>query len=459
MNRSVAIVLALAATRALAQGTVPYSPPAAPTQAPAPGAPSQAGPPSAQPEARVLGLDEALHLGLARQPQMQQAQANVEAARGRVDQALAPMLPQLTGTAYYQRQSGTASQAFNVFSGTNAKAPAVDIYSAGLTGRLLIWDFGQTPNHWRSARASERGFESSAQATALSVALSVRTTYFNAVAFKALVGVARDRLTNEEKHYQQIKAFVEVGTRPQIDLVSEQANLANARVQLIQAENNYASARVLVEQAIGAPDLGAWDVADQTLAPIPGEEGAPAGLLQEALAARPDLSSLSQQIRAQELTVSSLQGGYLPSLSVMASVAETGSTPTSLNECWNTQVTLSWPLFQGGLTRGQVREAKANVTALDAQLETARQQVRVDVEQARLGVRAAAATLSAAKDASASARQQLALAEGRYQTGVGSVLELSDAQLALTTALGQQVQAEFSLAAARSQLLRALGRQ
>jgi outer membrane protein len=452
VNRTIAIAIALAAAPALAQETVPYTPPAAPTQAqPAPGAPP------ALPAGRVLSLDEALRLGLLRQPQIQQAQANVEAARGRVDQALAPMLPQLTGTAYYERTSGTSSQAFNVFTGSSARGQ--DIYFAGLTGKLLIWDFGATPNRWRAARASETGQERSARSTASSVAFSIRTTYFNAVAFKALVDVARDRLVNEERHFQQIKAFVDVGTRPRIDLVSEQANLANARVQLIQAENNYATARVLVEQAVGATDLGAWDVADQTLAPIPGEEGAPDVLLQEAIAARPDLGALSQQIRAQQLTVSSLQGGYLPSLGVQASVGETGPRPSSLSEQWNTQVTLSWPLFQGGLTRGQVREAKANVTALDAQLETARQQVRVDVEQARLAVRAANATLAASKDASDSARQQLALAEGRYQTGVGSVLELSDAQLALTTALGQQVQAEFTLAGARSQLLRALGRQ
>ena len=80
------------------------------------------------------------------------------------------------------------------------------------------------------------------------------------------------------------------------------------------------------------------------------------------------------------------------------------------------------------------------------------------MEQSRLGVRAAAATLGAAKDASQAAREQLTLQEGRYQTGVGSIIELSDAQTALTTALGQEVQSQFQLAVARSQLLRALGR-
>lgn len=455
MNRALPILLALAAAPALAQAPA-TKPPAAPTERPAPPQPPQPPPPQAQPAGRVLTLDEALRLGLARQPQIRQAQANVEAARGRVEQTRAPLLPQISGTASYERASGTAGQAVNVFTGSTTGAR--DLYSVGLTGKLLVWDFGQTPYRWLAARAAETGQERSAEGTSLSVALGIRSTYFNAVAFKALVGVARDRLANEERHFQQIKAFVEVGTRPPIDLVSERSNLANARVQLIQAENNYATARVQVEQAIGVTDLGPWEVEETSLPPVPGEEAAPEVLLQEAIAARPDLSALSQQLRAQELTVRSLQGGYLPTLGVSASVSEQGPRPGDLSEAWNTQVFLSWPLFQGGQTRGQVREARANQTALDAQLETLRQQVRLDVEQARLGVRAAIATVAASKDASASAREQLALAEGRYQTGVGNVLELSDAQLALTTALGQQVQSEFQLAVARSQLLRALGR-
>jgi outer membrane protein len=80
------------------------------------------------------------------------------------------------------------------------------------------------------------------------------------------------------------------------------------------------------------------------------------------------------------------------------------------------------------------------------------------VEQARLAVRASKAGLAAATDALANARERLRLAEGRYQTGVGSIIELGDAQLAATNAGGQRVRAEYDLATARAQLLEALGR-
>jgi outer membrane protein len=192
---------------------------------------------------------------------------------------------------------------------------------------------------------------------------------------------------------------------------------------------------------------------------VPGEEGPPEPLLAEALAARPELSALNAQLRGQELTVRALQGGYGPAFGLSAGPSWSGEEPDDLAYGWNTTVTLSWSLFEGGATRGQVREARANATALDAQLELLRQSVRLELEQARLGVRAAQATLGASEEAAQAARERLVLAEGRYQTGVGSILELQDAQVALTTALGQRVQAEFQLASARSQLLRALGRE
>jgi outer membrane protein len=408
---------------------------------------------------RVLGLDEALRIGLERQPQLRQAEATTDAARARVDQSFAPLLPQLSGEASVDRTSSDGARAVSIPGvGVVGTSAVRDRYGAALTARLLVWDFGQTTGRWRAAQALAAGQGETERATRADVALGIRTTYFDAVAAKALVGVARETLANTERHLEQVRAFVEVGTRPPIDLAQERTNVANARVQLIQAENDYATARVRVEQAIGATDLGPWEIEDATLPPVAGEDDAPEPLLAEAISARPELAALSQQLRGQELTVRSLRGGYLPSLGVSAGLAESGSAIDETSGGWNAGVTLSWPLFEGGATRAQVREARANATALDAQLEQLRQSVRLEVEQARLGVRAARATLVAAEEAAQAAREQLGLAEARYQTGVGSILELSDAQVGLTTALGQRVQAEFQLAAARSQLLRALGR-
>jgi outer membrane protein len=269
--------------------------------------------------------------------------------------------------------------------------------------------------------------------------------------------VARDNLANQEAHLRQIEAFVRLGTRPAIDLALARTNRANAEVQLVNADNGYLVAKAQLNQAMGVEGTTDYEVGDDTLDPVEGEDRPIEPMLAEALRHRPDIAALQELARSQELTLGSVRGGYAPALGVSTGVADSGLSLGSTVWNWNATVTLTWGLYQGGLTSAQEREARANLESARAQSDVLRQQVRVDVEQARLAVRAAKGARSAAGEALLNAREQLRLAEGRYQTGVGSGIELGDAQVALTTAAAQRVQAEFNLSASRAQLLRALG--
>ncbi len=200
-----------------------------------------------------------------------------------------------------------------------------------------------------------------------------------------------------------------------------------------------------------------YDVVTEAFPTVPGEDDTTETLLPQALTGRPDIKSDAEQIAAQNLTISSVKGNYWPSLGVSANWANAGIDFGHLSWNWNVQGTLTWNFFQGGITVAQAQEAEANLTALVAQDDALRQQVRLDVEQARLAVIAAKATVTASDDALVNAKELLRLAEGRYQVGIGNIIELSDAQVSATTAAAQTVQARFNLATARAQLLRALG--
>jgi len=418
---------------------------AAPAQASAP--PAEAAP------GRVLTLAEALSTAKANQPQIRQALAATEAAQGRSTQALAPMLPQVSGSASYQRSLHGPISAFG--------ATSNNFYNFSGTASELIFDFGQSPNHFRSARASVEGAEADEKTTLLQVLLSVRTVFFSARADKDLVNVAKENLANQERHLDQIEGFVRVGTRSEIDLAQTRTDRANARVQLITAQNNYQSAKAQLNQAMGIEGPVDYDVSDETLGTVELEDADMDALLSEALSARPEFVSFARKARAQQLTVYSLEGGYAPSLSVSTNLYDRGADlhQNDMAWGWTAQAVLSWQLFAGGFTYGQVQEANANLRGLSAQLDQTRQQVRLDVEQARLAVRANKAAIGAAAEAVINARERLRLAEGRYQTGVGSVIELGDAQVAMTSALAQKVQADYNLATARAQLIKALGRE
>ncbi|MEO8796888.1 MAG: TolC family protein, partial [Polyangiaceae bacterium] len=136
----------------------------------------------------------------------------------------------------------------------------------------------------------------------------------------------------------------------------------------------------------------------------------------------------------------------------------TGIALDGLVPNWDVGLLVSWPLFQGGLTRAQVDEAEANLQSVEQQKVAEVLQIRLDVEQARLALRAAKASLGATDEAVKNAQEQLRLADARYTTGIGSIIELTDAQLAYANAAAQSVQARYGLAIARVQLLNALGR-
>lgn len=410
-----------------------------------------AAPPATPPGA--LTLEDAVRLARQNQPQLRQARASSEAARARADQARAPLLPQLSGTASYKRATDNLPGLPESWSSANLWTFRADLSQ-------LVWDFGQTTGRWEAAREGAASQEASERATGLQVLYSVRASYFTARAAKDLVGVASETLQNREVHLRQVQGFVEVGRNPEIDLAQVRTDRANAQVLLISAQNGYETAKAQLNQAMGIEGTTDYQVADDTLPAVEGEDLPIDALLAEALPRRPDVAALEAQRRSQEATLGSARGGYWPTLGLAAGASDVGAPATGPGMTWNWSAgaTLTWNLFQGGLTQAQVRESAASLTGLEAQLSTLRQQVRLELEQTRLAVRAARAALGAAGEALVNARERLRLAEGRYQTGAGSIIELSDAQVALTSAGAQRVQADYALASARAQLLKALGR-
>ncbi len=408
--------------------------------------------------AQVVTLDEAVQSARERQPQLRQARANTQAAGARASQSLAPLLPQLNATAGYQRSTAHGIQRPGIATVTDQPG-TFNSFSDTVNLSQLIFDFGSQPNRWRAAKALADAQAGNERATALQVDFTVRAAYFDARANRALLQVARNNLANLEKHLYQTEGFVQAGTHAQIDLVQARTDTANARVSVINADNAYQTSKLNLNAAMGVQGPTDYEIADTTLLAVPGEDGALDPLLEEANRARPEVQSLEDQIRAAQLTVRSIEGQYGPSLAATLGLTQGGPAVDRLG--WNAAagLSLTWNIFQGGLTKAQVSEAEANVTAALAQLDLQRQQVRSDVDGARLAVRAAKETIGASQEALVNARERLRLAEQRYEVGVGSAIELGDAQLALAQAAAQVVQADDRLATARAQLLRALGRQ
>ncbi len=426
----------------------------------------QAAPPPSAPASRVLTLEQATATAIANQPQLRQAHAQTEASLARADEGRAPLFPQVAASATYQRATanfaprpGSVPTSQISSASQRSSFDTFDYWNFGISANQLIYDFGQTTGRWRAAQANAEGQQQTERSTRLSTLLNVRTAYFQARAQKAMMQVARETLANQDRHLEQIKGFVELGARPAIDLAQARTDVANAKVQLINAENAYATAKAQLNQAMGAPQTTDYEVADDALPALAEEDQGIERLVQSAIGARPELVALSKQVQAQEQLVRSARANYGPTLGASTAFTEAGRQLNDLRWNWNASITLSWPLFQGMLVPAQVREAEANLSATKAQRQAIEQQLRLEVEQARIAVRGAKASIAAVDEALTNSRQRLRLAEGRYQTGAGSVIELADAQVAAANAATQRVAADYNLASARAQLMKALGRE
>ncbi len=411
----------------------------------------------------ALTLAEALRIARVEQPTLRQAQSARLVAAAQADVARAPLLPQVAGSGTYSR----ATANFVAPAGTLPTQTAAETITSfqtypffrfGVTASQLIWDFGETLNQWRASKVNADAQEESLHTTEMLVAYNVRVAFFTARAARDMVGVAKATLANQEKHLAQIEGFVQLGSRPEIDVSQARADRANAQVQLINAENTYDVSRAQLNLAIGVERSVAYELSDDELGGVDGEDAEVTSLVDEAVRARPEIANLRLLVTGRELSLKSSRDAHFPALGFSTGLTDNGKSLDQLVWNWSGALTLSVPLFAGGGIVAQVRQAEAQLLGVRAQLDGQRQQVRLDVEQARLGVRAAKALIAASEDAVANTRDRLRLAEGRYQAGVGSIIELGDAQLAHTAASVQRVQADYQLFTARAQLLRALGR-
>lgn len=419
-----------------------------------------------------LSLSRAEALALQHQPNLAVAAGQTEASEGRVEEARAGYLPQATITGVYQRTTGNfaprpgglPSSAVNTMTGMPIieasptwSSKTYNYFNLGASASQLIYDFGQTNGRWHAAQASRDASRENERAVRVQTLFGVRRAYLQARAQAELLAVAQDTMKNQEKHVTQTQGFVRAGMRPDIDLATVRTELANAKVQLVTANNNLVLARATLNQSMGLAATARYELADDDVAPIDGEDRSIDELMNQAIKNRPELANLADQRRAQELTVRALKGGYGPALGATAGGTEAGTQVDNMVPNWYVGLALTWPILQGGLTRGQVREANGTLATLTATERAQLLQIRIDVEQAQLAVTAAKSTIEAAEEALSNARDQLRLAERRYETGLGSAIELGDAQVAATAAAAQEVTARFSLGTARAQLLAALG--
>jgi TolC family type I secretion outer membrane protein len=421
------------------------SPTGAPTAGAAPGAPLR------------LTLTEATALALRQQPTIRSAQGSLQAAQARIPQARSGYYPRL------DLQTGVQTGEF-VSSTTNRRTRS-DSTFINIQGRQLLYDFGKTAALVDEARAGSRVASGELERVRDLVVQNVRQTYFNVLAARRLVAVADASLARSELNLRSAQGFFDVGTKPKSDVTRAEVEVANARVDVIRARNLVRFSETSFANALGLDATVAIEIDDVlTYEPVAFD---PAQLAVEALGNRPELRQAQARLDQSRAQLSGARADYLPDLTLGGTAGYTGDDAfvstdgvagVAFSESWSVTGQLSWNLFQGFFTQNRVKETQALVETARANYETIELQVRLEVEQAYIAVVEAAERIGATEKAIESARENLRLAQGRYDAGVGTILELTEAQLSLSNAEADNVRALTDYRVGLAVLDRVVGR-
>jgi outer membrane protein len=440
--------------------TAPVMPPPEPLQAP-PGV--RPFPIPSQVVGRELTLEEAIRIGLDNAPKITAAAGDYAAARQRVTEALSPLLPQLSGqwNGFENQVVSTTTGALNPLSpGVGGRLTERTITTrlvtttATVTASQLLFDFGKTWAATDAAKASAESFRQALELQRQTIAVNVKTSYFTLLLAKRLVGVNTAALDRALLNLKSAQGFYQVGTQPKSFVTRAEVDVANGRVSLIQAQNAVALARVSLNTAMGIAVSSPTEVKD-ILAYEPYTVDRDT-LVSEALQHRPEYLQIKAQADSADATVRQKFRNFFPSIFATGTY---GAARADMNEIYDYGVQLTWSIFDGGNIIAQYKEAKANVEAIQARVRDTELTVWQDVQQSYLNMIATEQQIGAAQKAVDSAQENFQLSQGRFDAGVANIIELTDAQLALTQAQSNEAQALANYRIAIAQLERAMGRR
>src|SRR5213079_2267269 len=420
---------------ALAQAPPPQSPPS-PVSERAPIA------------GRILTLEECIAIALEAQPKIQATLYNYAAARYRVTQALAPLLPQLSGSVTATQSQSSASTT----SSSTSRQQFPDTFLAQVQLSQLLFDFGKNLAATEAARKLAEVAVEDVELQRQLISLAVKEAYTNILFAGRLIRVQDQAVQRAELNLRSAKGFFEVGTRPKSDVARAEVDVANARVDLIRARNALRTARVALNTAMAIDVDTPTDVQDNLVFEAVGLDRGK--LRTESLKQRPEYRQAKLLVGAAEATERQTFRNFFPDISGTGSY---GGTQPQLNESWTLGLTFSWSLFDGGNRLARYQEAKANLEGAKQRGKSTELAIIQNVEQAEIAVEEAQERIQAGQALVASAQENFRLAQGRFDAGVGTILELTDAQLALTQAQNTETQALADYRIARARLDRAVG--
>jgi outer membrane protein len=318
----------------------------------------------------------------------------------------------------------------------------------------LLTDFGRTSNLVASSKLREKAQNASALASTEDIVLAADQAFVDALQAQALLKVAEQNVSTRQTTETQISELTKNKLKSTLDLSFADVNLSQAKLLLLDAQSNVDSTMAALDAVLGLDRQEAYDLIadDATLKAPPADADQ---LLQLALQQRPDLHALNLSQQAAVKFSRAERDQMLPSISAAGTVGSVPIRPAEyyLNNWWGgIGVNMNIPIFNGFLYSAQAKEASIRAHAVEEQSRDLRDRIVRDVRTAWLQSNTAYQRLAVTAELLNEANLALKLAQTRYQMGLSSIVELSQAQLQQTDAAIGNTDAQYQYRLALSTL-------
>jgi outer membrane protein TolC len=408
------------------------------------------------PAAEPWTLERALQQALVSNPDARLAQQRIAVARAGLDQANAVFWPHLQLLSSY---SGTDNPMLAFGSILNQRAfssslnfndvPAVDDLNVQGIVTVPLYAGGRNKAGRNAAKANTEAARQDNEAVRNALGFEVARSFYTVLKTRQFIRAADATVSSYEASTDVARKRLDGGTLLRTELLDLEVRLAQAREDLIRARNSNALALRALRNLLGLPQ-GEFEVADNAPAIGAPDSGDFSG--------RPELAAARQREQAAEEQLRAVKGGYLPRLSAFGSLGyDYGWKYENGVGSYTAGAMVQWDLWDGKLTRAKVEEATVNLESAREEERKLRLALDLEVERARLDLKAANERLTVTQQAVAQAAESASLTRARFEQELALSTQLIDSETALVGARVRRAEAEADQQIAIAALRKALG--
>ncbi|UCF05765.1 MAG: TolC family protein [bacterium] len=416
-------------------------------------------------EVDVLSLDECIDIALKGNPEIGIAWESFNKSKSMLLLNYGRLMPRFTVDFYTgHRFYGPSSVQYDA-QGRPVRSDGFDYedYTLRISSDMIFYSGGRNIHNIRSAMNNRDASREDLMYRKDLISAKVIRAYYDLVRSKMLLHVQRDAMEQAKQSLDRTEALLEVGSATRADVLKARVLHSNTRLNMIKARNAVVLAREELVNVLNIRDGRTIDV-DTTMV-IEYIEPDTESEISFALANRSDLKSLEHSVKSTSASISAARGGYLPTIG--ASFGYLWNDRTMADDLnffkeeytWSITGFISLNIFDRFETSSSVKSAKADRRIAEYNLESAKLNAIKEVKSIIFSLREAKERISVASETVEQAMEDVRLAEERYRVGAGTMLETIDAQVALTQAKADVIDAKCDYLIAFADLSRATGRR